>query len=167
MSPIAQIEMYVDFLSKVATINILCLQEFGERINQMSYSCFSNTSQTIFLLVTFAFFAIIQIIGIVFTIQTRKVKIKLLNDSKYIAAVIYICSISLALIAIVTIVPGSFINISEVVFSGSVLTATTFLLGLIFVPKVMHFKLLLYLHYCFTHVSLPPLHVVIRLPCIL
>ncbi len=113
------------------------LQEFGERINQMRYTCFSTTYQIIYLVVTFGFLAILQIIGIVLAIQTRKVKIKLLNDSKYITAVIYISSISLVLIAIVTLVPGTLINIIEAVFSGSVITATTFFLGLIFIPKVL------------------------------
>ncbi len=102
----------------------------------MVYHCFSGTIQIIYVVVTLAYLAILQIIGIVLTIQTRKVKIKLLNDSKYIAAVIYISSIALVLIAIVTLVPGFFINVIEVIFSGSILVATTFILGLIFIPKV-------------------------------
>ncbi len=102
----------------------------------MIYQCFPETIQTIYLVVTLAYLAILQIIGIVLAIQTRKIKIKLLNDSKYIAAVIYISSIALVLIAIVTLVPGSFINVIEAIFSGSLLVATTFFLGLIFIPKV-------------------------------
>ncbi len=102
----------------------------------MVYQCFPGTIQTIYLVVTLAYLAILQIIGIVLAIQTRKIKIKLLNDSKYIAAVIYISSIALVLIAIVTLVPGIYINIIEAIFSGSLLMATTFFLGLIFIPKV-------------------------------
>ncbi|XP_064390840.1 gamma-aminobutyric acid type B receptor subunit 2-like [Halichondria panicea] len=111
--------------------------EFGERINQMVYYCISDTIQTIYVAVTLVYLAILQIIGIILAIQTRKVKIKLLNDSKYIAAVIYISSISLVLIAIVTIVPGIYINLIEAIFSGSLLVATTFSLGLIFIPKMV------------------------------
>ncbi len=102
----------------------------------MVYYCISDTIQTIYVAVTLVYLAILQIIGIILAIQTRKVKIKLLNDSKYIAAVIYISSISLVLIAIVTIVPGIYINLIEAIFSGSLLVATTFSLGLIFIPKV-------------------------------
>ncbi len=101
---------------------------------------------------TFGFLAILQIIGVVLAIQTRKVKIKLLNDSKYIAAVIYISSIALVLIAIVTLVPGAFINLIEGIFSASLLTATTFFLGLIFIPKVLaNYSLSVhFIHLCYT-----------------
>ena len=112
----------------------------------MVYHCFSGTIQIIYVVVTLAYLAILQIIGIVLTIQTRKVKIKLLNDSKYIAAVIYISSIALVLIAIVTLVPGFFINVIETIFSGSILVATTFILGLIFIPKVCMYCILSCMH---------------------
>ncbi len=113
----------------------------------MIYQCFPETIQTIYLVVTLAYLAILQIIGIVLAIQTRKIKIKLLNDSKYIAAVIYISSIALVLIAIVTLVPGTFINVIEAIFSGSLLVATTFFLGLIFIPKVRTYNYVLsYMH---------------------
>ncbi len=102
----------------------------------MLYQCFPETIHTIYLVVTLVYLAILQIIGIVLAIQTRKVKIKLLNDSKYIAAVIYISSIALVLIVIVTLVPRIYFNLIEAIFSGSILMATTFFLGLIFIPKV-------------------------------
>ncbi len=137
------IEMYVHYLCSFDknTLSVI-MQELGDRVNQMVHECFSTTIQTIFLIVVFAFMTILQIIGIVLAIQTRKIKIKLLNDSKYIAAVIYICSVSLAFIAVVTLVPGIYINIIEGVFSGSVVTANTFFLALIFIPKVQYFSLL-------------------------
>ena len=100
------------------------------------YKCFPRTAQTIWLGVTFAYLALLQIIGIILAIQTRKVKIKLLNDSKYIAALIYISSIALLLIMIVTLLPLNLINVKEGVFSGSLLVATTIFLALVFIPKV-------------------------------
>ncbi len=81
--------------------------------------------------------AILQIIGIVdLAIQTRKIKIKLLNDSKYISAVIYISSIALFFTGSNVLIPDQFINIEEALFSGSILVGTTCFLALIFIPKV-------------------------------
>ena len=100
------------------------------------YQCFPRPAQTIWLGVTFAYLALLQIIGIILAVQTRKVKIKLLNDSKYIAALIYISSIALVVIVIITVVPLTLINVVEGVFSGCLLVATTFFLVLVFIPKV-------------------------------
>ncbi len=95
-----------------------------------------ETIQTIYLAITIAYLAILQIVGIVLAIQTRKVKIKLLNDSKYIAAGIYICSIAVLFIGVIVFIPDHLINIEEALFSGSLLVATTSFLALIFIPKV-------------------------------
>ena len=102
----------------------------------MVYQCYTESVQTIYLTLTIVYLAILQIIGIVLAIQTRKVKIKLLNDSKYISAVIYISSISLFFVGSIVLIPDHLINIEEAIFSGSILIATTFFLVLIFIPKV-------------------------------
>ena len=106
----------------------------------MVYQCYTETIHTIYLTVTFVYLAILQIIGIVLAIQTRKIKIKLLNDSKYIAAVIYISSIALFFIGSNVIIPDQFINIEEALFSGSILVGTTFFLALVFIPKVQYIQ---------------------------
>ena len=111
------------------------------------YKCFPRTAQIVWLGVTFAYLVLLQIIGIILAIQTRKVKIKLLNDSKYIAALIYISSIALLLIMIMTVVPLNVINVKEGVFSGSLLVATTIFLVLIFIPKVGYARIFLYACY--------------------
>ena len=64
-------------------------------------------------------------------------KVKVLNDSKYIIALIYISSIVLVLIAIIRFTLGSLINATEVFYSGGLLVATTAFLSLIFVPKMV------------------------------
>ena len=102
----------------------------------MVYQCYTESVQTIYLTLTIVYLAILQIIGIVLAIQTRKVKIKLLNDSKYISAVIYISSIALFFIGSIVLIPDHLINIEEAIFCGSILIATTFFLALIFIPKV-------------------------------
>ncbi|XP_064391124.1 gamma-aminobutyric acid type B receptor subunit 2-like [Halichondria panicea] len=119
------------------TTDTFSRNEFGERISEVVYQCYTETIHTIYLTVTFVYLAILQIIGIVLAIQTRKIKIKLLNDSKYIAAVIYISSIALFFIGSNVIIPDQFINIEEALFSGSILVGTTFFLALVFIPKMI------------------------------
>lgn len=104
----------------------------------MTYQCGSTELGigAIWLILTYVYFALLQIIGIILAIQTRKVKIKVLNDSKYIAAMIYISSIVLLLLGIATAVFGSSINVTGILFSGGLLFATTAFLCLVFIPKV-------------------------------
>ena len=72
--------------------------------------------------------------------QTRKVKFKGLNDSKFVAAIIYISSIVLVALALVTFALRTYINIGTGVFVAGILTLTTIFLALNFVPKVGKFK---------------------------
>ena len=87
----------------------------------------------------YIYIILIQLIGIVLAVQTRKVKVKALNDSKYIAALIYISTITWLVTGIVTFVlPWNTINISELIFSGGILATVTAFLCLTFIPKVRY-----------------------------
>ncbi len=116
----------------------LSSQEFDVRIVYMSYQCYvsSNAAQTAMLAILFAYLALLQIIGIILAIQTRKVKIKLLNDSKYIAALIYTSSLVLILIGVVSFTATSIPNIGEALTSGGLWVVTVLFLSLVFIPKV-------------------------------
>ena len=74
--------------------------------------------------------------GIVLAFQTRKVKIPGLKDSKFVAAVVYISSIVLVALALVTFALRTYINISSGIRVAGIFTMTTMILVLIFVPKV-------------------------------
>ncbi len=78
----------------------------------------------------------LQVIALVLAFFIRKVKVKGLDDSKYIAAAIYITSIVLAVIIVLTYSLKGFINVFAVVFSTGFLTGTTVILLLVFVPLV-------------------------------
>ena len=80
--------------------------------------------------------ALLQLIGFILAVQTRKVKIKALNDSKYVAAIIYVTSIVLVVLVLVTFALSRFLTIAEVFFSGMLMLGTTAFLSLIFIPKV-------------------------------
>ena len=77
-----------------------------------------------------------QVAAIVLAIQTRRVKVKVLNDSKYIIALIYISSVVLLLLIVVTFSLGVLNNVNEVLVSGAFLISATAFLSLIFIPKV-------------------------------
>ena len=119
----------------------LCIQDLGVTINYYVWQCYDQKSSAsfIWLFVIFVYLAALQIVGLVLAFQTRKVKVKVLNDSKYVAALVYISSIVLVVLALVTFTLGAYINVRELMFSGGVMVATTMLLVLIFVPKVRLF----------------------------
>ena len=114
------------------------LQSLGITINYEHWECYGGDSSAPFVWLTliFAYLVVLQIIGILLAFQTRKVKIKILNDSKYVAALVYISSIVLVILALVTFTLPSYPNVLELLFSGGILVATTMFLILIFIPKV-------------------------------
>ena len=74
--------------------------------------------------------------GIVLAFQTRKVKLPGLKDSKFIAAAVYISSIVLIALALVTFALRTYINISTGIRVAGIFAMTTMILVLIFIPKV-------------------------------
>ena len=99
--------------------------------------CYEIGSAPFFFdLLIFIYLALLQIVGIILAFQTRKVKIRVLNDSKFVAALIYISSIVLVIIVLVTFILRSYINISAGIFSGGIIILATIFLILIFLPKV-------------------------------
>ena len=100
--------------------------------------CYEVSSPNFFWRIfIFSYLAVLQIIGLLLAFQTRKVKIKGLNDSKYVAIVIYISSIVLVVLALVTFSLRIYINIRTGIFVAGILILTSFILVLIFVPKVL------------------------------
>ena len=79
---------------------------------------------------------LLQVIALVFAIATRNVKVKGLDDSKYIVAATYVASVALAAIVTITFTLGNFINVFAALFSTVIFIGTTVILGLVFVPKV-------------------------------
>ena len=99
--------------------------------------CYENQSPSFYLdLVALVYLTLLQIMGIVLAFQTRRVKIRVLNDSKFVAALVYISSIVLIIIILVHFILRSYINITGVVFSGGFIILVTFFLVLTFIPKV-------------------------------
>ena len=71
--------------------------------------------------------------------QTRKVQIKALNESKHVSAIIYVTTVILIVLVIVTFTVTKYLNLAEVCISGLLLTGTTTFLAFSFIPKVIYY----------------------------
>lgn len=79
---------------------------------------------------------VLQIVALVLAFSIRKVKVKGLNDAKYIGTAIYVTSIVLAVIIVATYSLTDFINGFAALFSTGFIIGTTVILLLVFVPLV-------------------------------
>lgn len=84
----------------------------------------------------YLYLAILQTAALVLAFKTRNVKIKVLNDSKEISAIVYITSVIDVELILVTIALTFYNNLIAFFYYGGVLIATTVLLSLVYVPKV-------------------------------
>ena len=89
-----------------------------------------------FDLLLFLYLGVLQIVGLILAFQTRKVKIPILNDSKFVAALVYISSVVFVALVLVTLSLPGYINISNGIFSAGIMILATIFLILMFVPKV-------------------------------
>ena len=102
------------------------------------YTCGSDTGYTIWHGILLGYKGIIQVVAILLAFGTRKVTVKGLNDSKYIAAIIYVTSICLVMIIISFAALGDRVNALAVIFSFGFWCVATTILLLVFLPKVPH-----------------------------
>ena len=88
------------------------------------------------LFMSYIYKFLLQVAAIYFAFMSRKVKVKALNDSKEIAAIIYITSLLLVISAIGFWIGLIYLNTSTAVFGLAELLTATVILGLLFIPKV-------------------------------
>ena len=84
-----------------------------------------------------AYLAVLQILGIMLAVQTRRVKVKSLKDSAFVTANVYISSIVIVVFIIVTFVLRAYANTFSAILSFGTLLMTTAFLALTFIPKVL------------------------------
>ena len=73
--------------------------------------------------------------AVILAFTTRRVKIKVLNDSKSVAVIIHTTSVTLVALVIISFTLDSYIVVvQEILFSGGILLATTVFLTFIFIP---------------------------------
>ena len=111
------------------------LQELGITTIYYTYVC-NSTSRNIFLGILYGYKLVLQVVILAFTSLKVKVKIKGLNDAKYIAAATSATSIVLAVIIFTTYTLRNFVNVFSALICTGLFIGTTSILGLVFVPKV-------------------------------
>ena len=111
------------------------LQPRGVIVEYFFYICDSK-NRNIALGILYGYKAILQIIALVFSFSIRKVKVKALNDAKYIAAAVYVTSIVTAVIIVSLYSLKAFLNLYAALFSLGFFIGTTVILVLVFIPKV-------------------------------
>ena len=96
----------------------------------------AQTGSQIWLAVSFSYKALLQLVAIFLAFHIRRVKIKALNDSKEIAAIIYINSIILALLVLTQFTLQYYQDIYSAMFGLALLVDATMFIGFTFIPKV-------------------------------
>ena len=95
-----------------------------------------STARDVFIGVLYGYKMLLQIIAFVLALSTNKVKVKGLDDAKYIEATIYVTSIVLVVIIVATYSLRDIINGFAALFSTGFIIGTTVILVLVFLPLV-------------------------------
>ena len=93
-------------------------------------------SRNITLGIVYGYKSVLQIVALVFSFSIGRVRLKGLNDAKYIAAAVYVTSIVTAVIIVSLYSLKTFLNLYAALFSFGFLSGTTVILALVFIPKV-------------------------------
>ena len=99
------------------------------------YIC-NSTPRSIYLGVLFGYKMVLQVITLVLAFSIRKVKVKGLDDTKYIAAAIYVTSIVLSVIIVTIYSLVDIITAYCVLFCTGLLLGTSMILMLVFIRLV-------------------------------
>ena len=89
------------------------------------------------IIALYAYILITQLIAVFLAFRTRKVKIKALNDAKYIAIIIYVTSVIIVIMIASAVLLSDNLNADGAVFGGLLYIFTTIVLSVLFVPKVL------------------------------
>ena len=110
---------------------------FGIITENFVYTC-NSFAQDIFLGILYGYKMLLQIIAILLAFSIRKVKVKGVDDAKYIGASVYVTSIVLAVIVVATYTLKDTLNGFAALFCAGFLVGTTVILLLVFMPLVIH-----------------------------
>ena len=122
--------------------NYLSFQDDGITINYCAWECYNSPLPFIWLALEYGYMGLLQIAAVILAFTTRRVKIKVLNDSKSVAVIIYTTSVVLVALVIISFTLDSYIVVTEILFSGGIMLATTVFLAFIFIPKVIRVEIL-------------------------
>ena len=105
-------------------------------MNNCIYGCYGFTVRLVWAALQYLYLMLLQVVAFVLALITRKVQIKVLNDSKEMFIIVYTSTTIMVGLGIITFALGSRLILNEALFCGGILLATTVFLVFIFVPKV-------------------------------
>ncbi len=115
----------------------MIFQDLGVQEEYYIYECYDSSSAPAYLVIFICtYLALLQVIGIILAFQTRKVKIPVLNDSKFVAVLIYMSSIVLVVLFLCTLLLNGYVNARAAIYCGGILIMAVAFLLLMFIPKV-------------------------------
>lgn len=120
---------------------LLSLQRTEVLHEYFVYACDAD-GRTALITMLYIYKITLQVIALILAFNTRKVKVKGLDDSKYIAVTIYITTIVLPVSFFASLTLWSHVNTFPAVLSTTHLFGATAILILVFVPRVR----LIFLH---------------------
>ena len=85
--------------------------------------------------VLYGYKALLQVIALIFSFSIGKVKIKGLNDAKFITIAVYVTSIVTAVIFVSLYTLKTYFNFYATLFSFGFFVGTTVILSLVFLPN--------------------------------
>ena len=139
MKTTSQISALIFTLCILLLLRSLLSKELGVVTKYWTYVCDSK-AQDIFLGFLYGYKMIFQIIALLLAFSIRKVKVKGLDNAKYIGASTYVTSIVLAVIIVATYSLKDIINGFAALFSFGIQLGTTVVLALVFVPLVSQYN---------------------------
>ena len=98
--------------------------------------CGQSPARSPFLPILYGYKALLQLVAIVLAFTTHKVKVKGVNDSKYVTVMICITSVILAVFLVSSFVLSDYVNLIASLFGLGLTLGTTAVVALLFVPKV-------------------------------
>ena len=111
------------------------LQELEIITNYYVYIC-NSTARDIFLGILYGYKMVLQVIALLLAFSIRKVKVKGLDDAKYIAAAVYVTSIVMAGIIVANYTLKDVIDVFAVLYCTGFVVGTSVILIFVFVPQV-------------------------------
>ena len=90
----------------------------------------------IFTTILYGYKGLLQLIALLLAFRTRNIKVKGLDNAKYIISTVYITTIGIIIIAMASYLLREYLNVYTAVVTLSLFASTSVVLGLVFIPKV-------------------------------
>lgn len=115
---------------------LIILQEDGIRIENCINQCYGFSPALAWVALEYIYLLSLQVAAFILAILTRKVKVKVLNDSKEMIIIVYTSTTIMLVLGVFTFALSTRFILQEVIFCGLIMLATTIFLTVLFVPKV-------------------------------